>query len=38
MGTIAGVFKPDRDAEWPAADPRDPFYRRDLRAVVGGEE
>lgn len=34
MGTIAGVFKPDRRAEWPAAEPRDPFYRRDLRAVT----
>lgn len=34
MGTIAGLFKPDRAAEWPAADPRDPFYQRDLRAVT----
>lgn len=34
MGTIAGVFKPSRNAGWPASDPRDPFYRRDLRAVT----
>lgn len=34
MGTIAGIFKPDRKAVWPAADPLDPFYRRDLRAVT----
>ena len=38
VGTIAGVFKPDRDTDWPAADPRDPFYRRDLRAVAGSAE
>lgn len=34
MGTIAGVFKPDPRAEWPATDPRDPFFKRDLRAVT----
>lgn len=37
MGTIAGVFKPARRAEWPAPDRRDPFYRRDLRAVTSAD-
>lgn len=38
MGTIGGVFKPARTAEWPDPDPSDPFYRSDLRAVLGDAE
>jgi len=27
MGSVAGLFVPDRGAAWPRADPRDPTYR-----------
>jgi hypothetical protein len=31
MGALAGLFVPDRGARWPAVDPADTLYRRDLR-------
>ena len=33
MGAVAGLFVPDRGAEWPAVDTRDTLYQRDLAAT-----
>jgi hypothetical protein len=30
MASMGGLFAPDRYREWPAVDPADPYYRRDL--------
>jgi len=34
MGAAAGLFVPDRGAEWPAVDTRDTLYQRDLAATI----
>jgi len=34
MGAVAGLFVPDRGAEWPAVDVRDTLYQRDLAATI----
>ncbi len=34
MGAVAGLFVPDRGAEWPAVDPSDTLYQRDLAATI----
>lgn len=37
MGTVAGMFVPEREATWPTPDPENPLYQEDLEWVVGGE-
>jgi hypothetical protein len=40
MGVVGGIFVPDGGAPWPAANPADSIYQRDLRhamRLVGGE-
>src|SRR3989442_14997978 len=34
MGAAAGLFVPDRGAEWPAVDTQDTLYQRDLAATI----
>jgi hypothetical protein len=34
MGAVAGLFVPDRGAEWPAVDIQDTLYQRDLAATI----
>jgi hypothetical protein len=34
MGAAAGLFVPDRGAEWPAVNTRDTLYQRDLAATI----
>jgi len=34
MGAVAGLFVPDWGAEWPAVDPSDTLYQRDLAATI----
>jgi hypothetical protein len=34
MGAVAGLFVPDRGAAWPAVDPADTLYQRDLAATL----
>jgi len=34
MGAVAGLFVPDRGAEWPAVDTQDTLYQRDLAATL----
>jgi hypothetical protein len=34
MGAVAGLFVPDRGAEWPAVDTQDTLYQRDLAATI----
>jgi hypothetical protein len=34
MGAVAGLFVPDRGAEWPAVDTRDTLYQQDLAATI----
>lgn len=34
MGAVAGLFVPDRGAEWPAVDTGDTLYQRDLAATI----
>jgi hypothetical protein len=38
MGVVGGLFVPDRPADWPATNPADSLYQRDLRHAmrVGG--
>lgn len=35
MGLMVGLFAPDDPAHWPAIDPDDPDYRRDLADILG---
>lgn len=35
MGVVGGLFMPDRKATWPATDPSDSLYQRDLRHFMG---
>jgi hypothetical protein len=32
---VGGLFKPDRQAVWPATDPSDSLYQQDLRHFIG---
>jgi hypothetical protein len=34
MGAVAGLFVPDRGQEWPAVDPQDTLYQKDLAATM----
>lgn len=34
MGSIVGIFAPDDLSRWPAIDPEDPGYKRDLRFLA----
>jgi hypothetical protein len=34
MGVVGGLFLPDRDAVWPATDPTDSLYQKDLRHFI----
>jgi hypothetical protein len=34
MGAVAGLFVPDRGAEWPGVDLQDTLYKRDLAATI----
>lgn len=34
MGAVAGLFVPDRGAEWPAVDITDTLYQQDLAATI----
>jgi hypothetical protein len=34
MGAVAGLFVPDRGAEWPPVDTRDTLYQQDLAATI----
>ncbi len=34
MGAVGGLFVPDRGTRWPAVDPSDTVYQRDLRATL----
>jgi hypothetical protein len=36
MGVVGGLFMPDRNAVWPATDPSDSLYQKDLRHFMGG--
>jgi hypothetical protein len=41
MGVVGGLFVPDRGAFWPATDPTDSLYTKDLRHAmrqVGGHD
>jgi hypothetical protein len=35
MGVVGGLFMPDRNAVWPAADTSDSLYQKDLRHFMG---
>ena len=35
MGLMVGLFAPDDPARWPAIDPNDPDYRKDLADILG---
>lgn len=35
MGVVGGLFIPDRNAVWPAIDPSDSLYQKDLRHFIG---
>jgi len=35
MGVVGGLFRPDRKAQWPATDPSDSLYQKDLRHFLG---
>ena len=35
MGVVGGLFMPDRKATWPATDPNDSLYQKDLRHFIG---
>jgi len=35
MGVVGGLFMPDRKAIWPATDPSDSLYQKDLRHFMG---
>ena len=35
MGVVGGLFIPDRKAIWPATDPSDSLYQKDLRHFMG---
>ena len=35
MGVVGGLFMPDREAIWPATDPSDSLYEKDLRHFMG---
>ncbi|HEV8381848.1 MAG TPA: hypothetical protein VGQ29_09700 [Gemmatimonadales bacterium] len=35
MGVVGGIFMPDRAAVWPATDPSDSLYQKDLRHFMG---
>ena len=32
---MVGLFAPDDPARWPAIDPNDPDYRKDLADILG---
>jgi hypothetical protein len=34
MGSVAGLFVPDRGVAWPASDPRDPIYRAQINNLL----
>jgi hypothetical protein len=38
MGLVAGLFVPDRGTRWPAVDPSDTLYQRDLLATLQAGE
>ena len=38
MAHMVGLFAPDHYREWPAVDPADPYYRRDLVDLVANGE
>ncbi len=38
MGVIGGLFRPDKDAVWPATNPQDTLYQKDLRHFMGPVE
>jgi len=38
MGALGGVFVATGDVEWPAIDPRDPEYLRDMEVTLGQME
>ena len=33
MGNIDGVFAPDVPSRWPAIDPNDPTFRKDIESL-----
>ena len=35
MGVVGGLFMPDRKATWPATEPSDSLYQKDLRHFMG---
>jgi hypothetical protein len=35
MAHMVGLFVPDNLKQWPAIDPRDPTYQRDLASLAG---
>src|SRR6266550_759420 len=35
MGVVGGLFIPDRSAVWPATNPADSLYQKDLRHFIG---
>jgi len=35
MGVVGGLFIPDRKAVWPATNPADSLYQKDLRHCMG---
>lgn len=35
MGTVAGLFVPDRGTHWPSVDPADSIYLKDLEISIG---
>ena len=38
MAHMVGLFAPDHYREWPAVDPADPYYRRDLTDMLANGE
>ena len=35
MGSVAGLFIPDRGAQWPAVNTADPVYQQDMLELFG---
>jgi hypothetical protein len=38
MGALGGIMVPDGDAQWPAIDPRDPDYMKDVAITMRQDE
>jgi len=38
MAHMVGLFAPDHYREWPALDPTDPYYHRDLVDLIANGE